>query len=370
MKNFKWLILIGISCILLFSLLLPACTAKETAPSPTPAPTIEKDKEWPSIVKFFSVGTTASTYVMSVPCTEIINKCVGVDATIVPGTGSTAAVPLFQKGELDFHWMADYNSLQGRHGVLGYEDVGKGNWLYAIRGFPKNYICYSRPDKQGIKTISDAKGETIPVYNPGNMWGNVITETILNEYGVTKDNSTFTTFSSSKEKSGDLISGKVCCYFFPPSRSQVEEIRQSCGFYGAAIGEKQAENICDKLNEMMVVKGQKLDLYYPAVLVGEKFGITKEEGGDLGNIGWDASLVVREGLPDDLVSKFLECFFEPENLKLFQGSYPDAKYVTLDNACRDAFIPFHPGAIKFYKDKGLWTPEMEKQQQAAWAREK
>ncbi|MEK7228457.1 MAG: TAXI family TRAP transporter solute-binding subunit, partial [Candidatus Binatota bacterium] len=26
---------------------------------------------------------------------------------------------------------------------------------------------------------------------------------------------------------------------------------------------------------------------------------------------------------------------------------------------KDAFIPFHPGAIKFFKEKHLWSKEME-----------
>ena len=35
---------------------------------------------------------------------------------------------------------------------------------------------------------------------------------------------------------------------------------------------------------------------------------------------------------------------------------------TLQNAVKNASIPFHSGAIKYYKEKGVWTDELERLQ--------
>ena len=44
-----------------------------------------------------------------------------------------------------------------------------------------------------------------------------------------------------------------------------------------------------------------------------------------------------------------------ENLAKLKAAHPSVKNVSLDTATEGALVDFHPGVIKYYKEKGVWT---------------
>jgi TRAP transporter TAXI family solute receptor len=59
-----------------------------------------------------------------------------------------------------------------------------------------------------------------------------------------------------------------------------------------------------------------------------------------------------------------------ENYREMIPALADFGQWTPARAVRFLGIPFHPGAIKYYREKGLWSPEMEKKQEELLAGEK
>lgn len=51
-----------------------------------------------------------------------------------------------------------------------------------------------------------------------------------------------------------------------------------------------------------------------------------------------------------------------DNMDQFRTYHSAAKDWTLEKTMRQAKIPFHPGLVRYLKEKKLWTPEIEKQQ--------
>jgi uncharacterized protein len=64
-----------------------------------------------------------------------------------------------------------------------------------------------------------------------------------------------------------------------------------------------------------------------------------------------AMLVARRDLPDDLVYKFTKAIFD--NLAQFHSAHPAAKSLTLPTAQNAMPVPLHPGAERFYREKGM-----------------
>ena len=68
-------------------------------------------------------------------------------------------------------------------------------------------------------------------------------------------------------------------------------------------------------------------------------------------------VIVNQDVPEEFVYKILKAMYSPEGLAQVQGVSAGTKAVSLETALggnKDGkILPFHPGAIKFYKEKGM-----------------
>jgi TRAP transporter TAXI family solute receptor len=64
-----------------------------------------------------------------------------------------------------------------------------------------------------------------------------------------------------------------------------------------------------------------------------------------------AMLVARSSLPEDLVYRFTKAVFD--NLSQFHAAHAAARNLTLQTALVGMALPLHPGAERFFKEKGI-----------------
>ena len=79
-------------------------------------------------------------------------------------------------------------------------------------------------------------------------------------------------------------------------------------------------------------------------------------------------LWAHKDLDDDTAYQVVKVLVE--NYKEMIPAFGDFRQWTPERAVRFLGMPFHPGAIRYYREKGVWTAEMEKQQQALLAKER
>jgi hypothetical protein len=66
--------------------------------------------------------------------------------------------------------------------------------------------------------------------------------------------------------------------------------------------------------------------------------------------------IVNKDLPDDLVYKIVKAVFEHHQELV--DAHPAAKETLSANVDRDTFLPFHPGAVRYYREVGVKVPEL------------
>ncbi len=90
-----------------------------------------------------------------------------------------------------------------------------------------------------------------------------------------------------------------------------------------------------------------------------EYGLTK--GGTA--IGVPMGIYARGALSADAVYSLVKNMYEHhDELEAIHATFLSPW--TLDNALLSIVAPIHPGAIRYYKEKGIWTPQMEAQNQA------
>ena len=62
-------------------------------------------------------------------------------------------------------------------------------------------------------------------------------------------------------------------------------------------------------------------------------------------------LVTHDKVPDELAYRMTKLMFD--NLASLGNAHPAARAITLENAPRNLPIPLHPGAQRFFKEKGI-----------------
>jgi TRAP transporter TAXI family solute receptor len=68
--------------------------------------------------------------------------------------------------------------------------------------------------------------------------------------------------------------------------------------------------------------------------------------------------VTRDSEPDPLVYGMVRALFNPANRDALTASHPSARGISLDSAATNPPAPLHPGAARFYREKGKLQPDV------------
>jgi hypothetical protein len=62
-------------------------------------------------------------------------------------------------------------------------------------------------------------------------------------------------------------------------------------------------------------------------------------------------------LPDDLVYGITKALWQDATRRLLDNGHPAGKAIRIDNALNGVAMPLHPGAARYYSERGLKLPK-------------
>ncbi len=189
----------------------------------------------------------------------------------------------------------------------------------------------------GIKSVADFKGKRISVGAAGSGV-EFNAKQIMEGYGLTFDDIKKSNLSF-KESADGIQNGTLdgCFITAGVPNAALQELAFTAGLTLIPVDGEAADKICAKYG------------YYTKTTVPG--GTYKGTDSDTGALAIMATLAVNAALDEDTVYDMTKALFE--NLEDLGNGHAKGKEVSAQTAVTGVSVPFHPGAVKYYKELGL-----------------
>jgi uncharacterized protein len=285
---------------------------------------------------------------------KIVTDAGAVKLTVQPYSGSSTFLPLLDSGELEFGVNNAVDmalALRGPQFKIGGRNPfpHTPNVRLVMNGSPFLVGLLVRRDSP-IKNVSDVKGKRMTGEYPAHLavWYNMFGH--LASAGLGWNDVKVVPVPAVNEGVDALVQGRADVTEHALNSAKVREA-------DAAAGVRHVSIDCSPEGEKRLraaVPG-----YYPRwVKAGTAAAVVEETC----FIAYDQYLVAGKSVPDDMVEGVVRSIWD--NIDKLGPIHPIFKEWTRERTVStEMTIPYHPAAVRFYKERGVWKPEHEALQQ-------
>lgn len=305
------------------------------------SPTADKSIALPRTVAIASNLPGTGAHALASGLSAVASKVTTMSAKVQPYNGPNAWMPLLEQGEIEFGIINILDANMAATGTGNYKKAYPMIRVVAGGVFPFTGSIMVR-DKSEIKSAADLKGKRLA----WDFGGHAITHTwqmaALEVLGLKPGDVTQVRVSNLNDAIRGVPEGKVDATF-------------------AAIG----IGINEEANAMEPIRFLSLPDNAASNKILAKYGasIVKQDPaagirGDTRVIGYPLHLASSTKVSDKTVATLLKAWWD--NLAELQTIHPQFKKWTKDvQAITNFTVPYHDGAVKFYKEVGLWGAKQD-----------
>ena len=262
----------------------------------------------------------------------------GLVAIAVSTNASVANVNAIQAGQLEAGLSGAATVYESYNGVGKFEGNKKDKIRVIANLFPED-MHLVLPKGQTLGSIKDLKGKRVGIAQAGSGT-QVAVLRILDHYGITRDDISAAELNNS-QSAERIADGQLDAYFYAmgtPSSALVQ-LGSTRGFDLYKFSESERDTI------------HKLIPYYVHSEIPP--GTYEAVSYSVPTIAVNGQLVTSADQPEDLIYEITKALWNKNTRKLLDNGHPKGKVITMETALKGVLTPLHPGAERFYREKGL-----------------
>lgn len=340
-------LLVGVLLPIMFAIMLSGCgkTARKTE---SPAQEVEPKATQTDtrIVKTLSAFTSSegtTSYRDGIALSKLLKEQLNWTLNVIANPSTPAKVEGLRTHNADLDLENSLLMSQAFSGTGTFE--GKpARFLRQLMGgavVPYGFVTLK---KYNIRSVMDLKGKTINS-NPSVPIANIALNAILKAYGLEPGKDVKLVPVSSTEVIKDrLLAGQIHATIIAQDAPWVSEVNVEHPVQIVPVDFDKAK----KINEMEPG-------FVPYVL---KTGVREYISVDTPVVGFVNVIVTREDLDVETAYKLTKTIIEnAPKYEAYSNTLP--AYSIFENVFKAPVVPYHDGAIKYLKEAGVWTNEMQ-----------
>lgn len=293
-----------------------------------------------SAPRFLSMGTAppgGAFFPVGGALAEVFNEFGGGGSMTAEATsGSQENIRRLGSGELDF---ALSNSAITYFAVRGTEGWDQAHPVRAVMTLAPNVAMFVAPDGGGVNAIGDLAGKRVGVGPPGAGFEYFV-RPLLAAHGVTYDD--FSPVNATQTGAVDLLSDGAVAAAFLGGAVPTASITQ-------ATTSREIFFVPYDEQAMDEVDAEFLFFGRGKIPAGTYRGQDEDYSGlDVGSM----HLIVPADADDELVYRLTKTIYE--NREKVVEKHAAGRAINPKNVVRDTGTEFHPGAVRYYEEIGIW----------------
>jgi TRAP transporter TAXI family solute receptor len=284
---------------------------------------------------------------------KVVSGAGPVQVVVQPYAGATTYFPILNSGELDLGFVSAPDMVLSYQRGAVPELGGKNpyphtpNVRLVMRGAPIITNLLVKKDSP-IRTIRDVKGTRVTGQYPAQLLNHRLIFAYLASAGMGWEDVKVIPVPAVNEGVDAMAQGRADASIHALNAAKVREAH-------AAVGVRIISADCSSEGEQRL---RKIAGAYPRRI---KAGGGAAVDQDSCMIAFDYYLATHRAAPEPVVATVLKALWD--NADKLPPFHPFFKEWTRERAVDPSVtIPYHPEAIRFYQERGVWSPEMEQTQ--------